>query len=121
MFLKAAALSMAVVPIPGFLSDATHSGQDLFVAWADAYLSIAVAYDCLHAPTRYKILNKDPASKAVTKTDKFTVNRKFTNVARRLKVCRTCCGPPGCGSVRPADCLINAVPGLLHHANLVSW
>jgi len=35
---------------------------------------------------KYKILLKDPASKVISKTDKFSFNRKFTNAQRRIKV-----------------------------------
>lgn len=38
------------------------------------------------ACAKYKILAKEPATKTISKTDKFRVNHKFTNPARRIKV-----------------------------------
>jgi hypothetical protein len=35
---------------------------------------------------KYKILNKEPNSKAVTETDSFEFNTKFTDKMRRIKV-----------------------------------
>lgn len=35
---------------------------------------------------KYKILNKSPASRIVTKTDVFSVNHKFTDKMRRIRV-----------------------------------
>ena len=38
---------------------------------------------------KYKILNKSPASKTVSKTDTFSMNKKFTDRMRRIRV--RCC------------------------------
>ena len=38
------------------------------------------------ACAKHKVLLKDPPSKALTKTDSFSVNAKFTSTMRRLKV-----------------------------------
>ncbi len=35
---------------------------------------------------KYKILNKSPASKTVSKTDNFSMNKKFTDRMRRIRV-----------------------------------
>lgn len=37
---------------------------------------------------KYKILNKSPASRTVTKTDVFSMNTKFTDKMRRIRVSR---------------------------------
>lgn len=36
---------------------------------------------------KYKILSKEPASKNISKTDKFSFNNKFTDRLKRIKVC----------------------------------
>ena len=36
---------------------------------------------------KYKILNKSPVSKTVSKTDTFSMNKKFTDRMRRIRVC----------------------------------
>ena len=37
--------------------------------------------------SKYKILNKEPASKSISTTDVFELNTKFTDKMRRIKVC----------------------------------
>lgn len=41
---------------------------------------------------KYKILNKSPASKTVSKTDVFSMNKKFTDRMRRIRVRTSLCG-----------------------------
>lgn len=42
---------------------------------------------------KYRILNKAPVSKTISKTDTFSFNNRFTDKMRRIKV--RGCGPPG--------------------------
>ena len=39
---------------------------------------------------KYKILNKSPASRTVAKTDVFSMNKKFTDKMRRIRVSLSC-------------------------------
>lgn len=66
---------------------------------ADEELSFSEIQERLHVPeedvtrlthslscAKYKILNKSPASKTVSKTDVFSMNKKFTDRMRRIRV-----------------------------------
>ena len=66
---------------------------------ADEELSYSEIQERLHVPeedvtrlthslscAKYKILNKFPASKSVSKTDVFSMNKKFTDRMRRIRV-----------------------------------
>lgn len=65
----------------------------------DEELSFAEIQERMHVPeedvtrlthslscAKYKILNKSPASKTVSKTDVFSMNKKFTDRMRRIRV-----------------------------------
>jgi len=67
--------------------------------YTDEELSYAEIQERLHVPeedvtrlthslscAKYKILNKSPASKTVSKTDNFSMNKKFTDRMRRIRV-----------------------------------
>ena len=70
---------------------------------ADEELSFSEIQERLHVPeedvtrlthslscAKYKILNKSPASKTVSKTDVFSMNKKFTDRMRRIRVSWAC-------------------------------
>lgn len=72
----------------------------LIICWlVDDELSYSEIQERLHVPeedvtrlthslscAKYKILNKSPASKTVSKTDTFSMNKKFTDRMRRIRV-----------------------------------
>lgn len=72
----------------------------LISCWlVDDELSYSEIQERLHVPeedvtrlthslscAKYKILNKSPASKTVSKTDTFSMNKKFTDRMRRIRV-----------------------------------
>lgn len=78
-----------------FLGSISHAMTD----GADEELSFSEIQERLHVPeedvtrlthslscAKYKILNKSPASKTVGKTDVFSMNKKFTDRMRRIRV-----------------------------------
>ena len=80
--------------------DGTSGGLSrLHCFCADEELTLGEIQERMHVPeedvirlahslscAKYKILNKSPASKTVSKTDIFSMNKKFTDRMRRIRV-----------------------------------
>ena len=88
------------LPVPLHVEGVCHNVPDS----ADEELSFSEIQERLHVPeedvtrlthslscAKYKILNKSPASKTVSKTDVFSMNKKFADRMRRIRVSSSVC------------------------------